>query len=89
MLDNLVNPLPATSDYRFSARHRLEIHASQTFISAGQRKYRAAPHGFCHFCAALPGDELDLAFNVQAANQSFKSSPIRAFPDDAASNFGK
>jgi hypothetical protein len=89
MLNQFLNSLSTTSDHRFAAGHRLEVHASKALVPAGQHENGAALHGLCYSGPALPSNKLNLLPNPQVANQCFELGAIRPFSDDAASQLGK
>src|SRR5271155_4974181 len=81
-LNDFIDALPSTRNYRFTTRHRLQVNAAEAFVAAGQNEDRAVPHRLCHVGAAPPAEKMYSIADAKIGGQSSESFSIRALADD-------
>src|SRR5437899_6909079 len=82
VINNFADALAVAADRRFGRCHRLQIHAAQPFIVAGQGKHSAMPHRFRSPDSALPSAKDHLFSDPEFAGKTYKALAPRSISNN-------
>jgi hypothetical protein len=82
MLDHFLNALPAAANGGLAASHRLQVNASQAFITTGQRENGAPLHGPRDIITVLQATKVNLVCDAKFRHKLAKSSSLWPIADD-------